>query len=94
MTETGQAHRDRIDEDDLVSGARKLAHQVSFGVRVVIPPVFATKTNDRTVQQHASQDFKISKIYKMNPVHPENLFNPVHPLRAPHTTQTHQTADS
>jgi hypothetical protein len=41
-----------VDEDHLVSGTRELAHQVRFGVRVVIPPVFATKTDNRTVLQH------------------------------------------
>ena len=40
-----QAHRDRVDEDDFVSGAREQAHEVGFRVRVVIPPVFTAKAD-------------------------------------------------
>ena len=48
-----QAHRARINEDHLVPRAGKLAHQVGFGVRVVIPPVFTAKADYRTIKQHA-----------------------------------------
>ena len=48
----GQAHRDRVDEDDFVAGARELAHQMGLGVRMVIPPVFAAKADYRSITQH------------------------------------------
>ena len=61
MAQRRQAHRDRVNEDNLVARARELAHQVGLGVWMVIPPVFTAKANYRLVTQHSlgqdSQDF-------------------------------------
>ena len=47
--QAGQAHRDRVNKDHLVTRACKLAHQVGLGMRVVIPPVFTAKADYRTI---------------------------------------------
>src|SRR5690348_984242 len=52
MGQPGQAHRDRVNKDHLIAGARELAHQVSLGMRVVIPPIFTTKADYRSIPQH------------------------------------------
>lgn len=41
-----QPHRDRVNKDHFVSGARKPSHQVFARMRVVIPEIFAAETDD------------------------------------------------
>ena len=57
VPERRQPHRDRVDEDDFVAGARELAHQVGLGVWMVIPPVFTAKADYRAIEQHDFRDF-------------------------------------
>jgi hypothetical protein len=52
VDQPGQTHRDRINKDHLVSRTCKLAHEVSLGVRMVIPPIFTAKADYRAIDQH------------------------------------------
>src|SRR5262249_46893045 len=52
VSQSGQAHRDRVNEDDFVAGARELAHEMGFGMRVVIPPIFTAKADYRAIPEH------------------------------------------
>ena len=56
MAQVRQAHRNRVDEDNFVSRARELPHEVGLGMRVVIPPVFAAKADYRTIAQQDCLD--------------------------------------
>src|ERR1700674_45960 len=62
VPERRQPHGNRVDENHPVAGAREPAHQVILRMRVVIPPVFAAKTDDRLVAQHRRCQLKLSRL--------------------------------
>jgi hypothetical protein len=55
VSQRRQTHRDRVNEDDLVSRTGESPHEVVLRMRVMVPPVLAAEADYRAISQHVCE---------------------------------------